>query len=291
MHRCSGSLPCRGSSSVLLHTVASTGARGRGSTLQPRSARAESLLEPERRTPGTCSRCLQDEGGRQRHALTRCVDQRPTTYVSLLLPTQMLIGTGTYPNSTRSRSLLEPVGSIAQRPRCGTAGAARSGRQPMRCAAGELFLGARGPEATASSTGPATERDLARALSAGLGPDHPISRFAVQHPVLVTSDVKRPRRHGKDAARRDQAAFGGRRRLHRWHRVQPRRYVCLLESLSPQTWVAPLREALSSPTEIWPSSCRRPSTAATTRPTCRHSSSIVTHSGDQQLLRPQHRLQ
>ena len=79
---------------------------------------------------------------------------------------------------------------------------------------------------------------------------HPISRFAVQHPVLVTSG----RKASSDATARMPheeirpllVVEDG----YRWHRVQPRRYVCLLESLRPQTWVAPLREALSSPTEI-----------------------------------------
>ena len=49
-----------------------------------------------------------------------------------------------------------------------------------------------GPEAMVSSTGIVTEPDLVRALSAGLGPDDPISRVAVQHPVVVASDVRVP---------------------------------------------------------------------------------------------------
>ncbi len=101
------------------------------------------------------------------------------------------------------------------------------------------------------SPGIVTERDLARALAAGLGPGDGISTVAVLHPVAVPSGmsiVDAAAKMLRDDVRHllvveDGILVG----------ILSIRDVmaALLHSLSPEAWVETLREAVAGPTEIW----------------------------------------
>jgi hypothetical protein len=103
----------------------------------------------------------------------------------------------------------------------------------------------------AMAAGIITERDLARALAAGLGPREAISQVAVQHPVLVAADM----------SVLDAAAKMLHDKIRHLLVVEDGELVgilsirdimgVLLHSLSPETWPEPLREGLRAPTEIW----------------------------------------
>ncbi len=96
-----------------------------------------------------------------------------------------------------------------------------------------------------------TERDLARALAAGLGPGDALSDIAVLHPVAVSSSmsiVDTAAKMLRDEIRHllvvDDGAVVG---------IVSIRDVmaALLHSLRPETWVETLRDAVAGPTEIW----------------------------------------
>ncbi|MGD0810073.1 MAG: CBS domain-containing protein [Acidimicrobiales bacterium] len=103
----------------------------------------------------------------------------------------------------------------------------------------------------AMGPGIVTERDLARALAAGLGPGDALSDIAVLHPVAVSSSmsiVDTAAKMLRDEIRHllvvDDGAVVG---------IVSIRDVmaALLHSLRPETWVETLRDAVAGPTEIW----------------------------------------
>jgi CBS domain-containing protein len=101
------------------------------------------------------------------------------------------------------------------------------------------------------SPGIVTERDLARALAAGLGPGDGLSTVAVLHPVAVSSGMsivdaaaKMLRDDIRHLLVEDDGILVG---------ILSIRDVmaALLHSLSPEAWVETLRDAVAGPTEIW----------------------------------------
>jgi CBS domain-containing protein len=96
-----------------------------------------------------------------------------------------------------------------------------------------------------------TERDLSRALAAGLGPSDGLSNIVVPHPVAVSSGmsiVDAAAKMLREEVRHLLVVDGG-----EVVGILSIRDVmaALLHSLSPEAWVVTLRDAVAGPTEIW----------------------------------------
>lgn len=103
----------------------------------------------------------------------------------------------------------------------------------------------------AQGPGIVTERDLARALAAGLGPKDGLAGVAVLHPVAVpsgTSIIDAAAKMLRDEIRHLLVVDDG--NLVGILSIRDVMAV-LLHSLSPDPWVETLREAVTVPTEIW----------------------------------------
>lgn len=142
-----------------------------------------------------------------------------------------------------------PVRLIASRPAV---------RVQLDCSIGEAAQTMRGADISSAvvgteATGAAivTERDLARALAAGLGPEDAIARVAVHHPMLVSPDT----------SVLDAAAKMLHDRIRHLLVVENGTLVgvlsmrdimaVLLRSLSPEAWSRVRDEPLGSSSEIW----------------------------------------